>query len=293
MKIIFLLITFLTFNSLAADGTLILAHGSMRGCGYDKPTTWEKNILKSVNQIENKTTKTIQVAFGMWNTKCFQKGIDKLKEKLQLKGEELTTLNVLPLFLSSHSAVIEMQKYIFLKKPNRPFPMPMATKIEFEGKINYLNAIDYHPIVSMVFLNRGHHLIHLAGEHGIRRAQMDYVVVMHGPVSDHDNIKWMEMGKQYIQDLQYLFPLKNVTLISLRDDAPEQVREKATKQLQLAVKESIKNGRTALVLPLILSAGGIDAGIKERLEGLDYVWSGEGLLPDQHFSHYLLQRLKD
>jgi hypothetical protein len=292
MRLFTFFLTILSINLYADTGTLILAHGSMKGCGYDNPTLWEQGIHKIVNRIRPKVKQEIQVAFGMWNTMCFEQGIQKLQERLASNGKTLTHLKVLPLFLSSHSLVIEIQKYIFKKINRRVLPIPMAKPVKFSGEISYMNALDYQPQLSMIMANRAHHLIHMSKDQGFSKKQMEIIFTMHGPVDDNHNIKWMEMAQKYIRDISYIFPVKKYHIISLRDDAADPVRDAATKELQTLVQDAKVNNGIALVLPFLLSKGGIEQGILDRLKGLDFIWAGEAILPDAFFDQVLIEKLK-
>lgn len=295
--LIFLFNLFLLTAARANSGILLLAHGSMQGhaqsnsCHNLHPSSWERAVLKSVESIRPFLDKKVEVAFGMWNTKCIDAGIERLQQSLAKENLQLQHLIVFPLFISSYSAVIEMQKFILKKRPDRAIPLPHVKQTKFDGRISYLTAIDYNPHIAMILSNRFHHLIHMAKDEGLKTDQMELVLVMHGPVKDEDNIKWMEMGEKYIRDIQYLFPVKKSHIISLRDDAPPPIRDQATQKLRSIVSNASQDGAKALILPLLLAQGGIEAGILQRLEGLDFLWSGQMLLPDQKLNDLLIERL--
>lgn len=285
--------------ALADSGILFLAHGSMKKhliekkCDNHKPSIWEKEVLNSVQVIKTKLPHNSEVAFGMWNTKCFNNGVKRLQKAMKEKGKELDHLIVFPIFISSYSAVIEMQKFIFKKRPDRIIPLPWVKRISFKGKISYLQAIDYNPYVSIILSNRFHQLIHLAKSKGYTAEQMELVFVMHGPVSEKNNKKWLSMADKYVADMTYLFPMDVVHTISLRDDAPKEIRNRATKKLQMAVVKASEKGKIALILPLLLSKGGIEEGILKRLNNLDYIWTGNMLLPDPNLSKLLVNKLQE
>jgi len=288
-----------TTSVFASSGILFLAHGSMQmghgtqqmACNNSMPSAWEKAVLNVIDSIKPELAFNAEVSFGMWNSRCIDAGIARLEGLLKEQGQTLEHLIVMPIFISSHSAVIEMQKYIFKKRADRVIPLPMVTKANFNGKITYLPALDYNPQISMILADRFHDLIYLAKKQGLQKKQMELVLVMHGPVSDKDNAKWLKMGREYIADIMYLFPVSSAHVISLRDDARGETRERATKELQGIVSAAAKAGKKALVLPLLLSKGGIETGILERLEGLDYIWAGKMLLPDEKLGKILVERL--
>ena len=137
-----------------------------------------------------------------------------------------------------------------------------------------------------------HHLVHLAKAKGFNNKQMELVLVMHGPVDEKANIEWMKMGELYAKDVNYLFPVAASHVISLRDDAPTEVRDQMTEALRAKVKGASVNGKVALLLPLLISKGGIEAGILNRVSGLDFVWSGDTLFPDPKLQDVILSRIQ-
>lgn len=296
----FMLASFATY---AESGILFIAHGTMgmtpgngdhehmMGCST-KPSTWESFVLSTVNSMKSELKKDYEVSFGMWESHCFDMSIKKLKTTMAAQGKTLDHLIVFPLFISSHSSVIEMQKYIFKKRADRVLEIPNVHQTTFEGKITYMPAFDYDPHISMILANRTHHLVHMAKEKGFTQQNMELILVMHGPVEDDANVEWLKMGERYIKDISYLFPTAKAHVVSLRDDAEYEVRERATRELQSIVKTAEAQGRMPLVLPLLISKGGIDRGIVKRLEGLNYVWSGESIFPDPKLKDVLLRRLE-
>ncbi|HEY1946076.1 MAG TPA: hypothetical protein VGG97_03665 [Bryobacteraceae bacterium] len=64
-----------------------------------------------------------------------------------------------------------------------------------------------------------------------------------------------------------------IEYLTVRDDADDKVRNAATKELRDRVQAVVRNGQTALIVPLLLSYGGIEDGMKERLKGLNYCGS--------------------
>ncbi len=270
-KLFLFSLTLLTQVALADEGVLFLAHGSIHGgghdhsvgvadphtCGYHHSPVWEQSVLDLIEAVRIESKKHLEVAFGMWSTDCFNLGIERLRKQMADAGKTLDSLRVTPLYLSSYSPVIEMQKYIFGKRPDLPLPIPVS-RITFAGPIHYTSAIDYNPHLSMIMANRLQHLIDLASEQNYARTQMDVIFVMHGPISDEDNTHWQEMAQKYVRDLKYLFPLGQFHIVSLRDDADQHTRDEATKILRHFVTDARDRGGVALVLPFLLSKGGIE-----------------------------------
>ncbi len=77
-------------------------------------------------------------------------------------------------------------------------------------------------------------------------------------------------------------------LLGKRDDAPDDVQAKATQELRSVVERGAQKGKSVLIVPLLLSYGGIEKGIRERMEGLDYRMASQGLLPDGRLAGWVL-----
>ena len=115
------------------------------------------------------------------------------------------------------------------------------------------------------------------------------ILAVHGPVPDGDNELWL-------RDLRAIAPqLKGyaaIETISLRDDAPPPVRNAATAELRAMVTRHREAGRDVLIVPVLLSFGGIEAGLKSRLEGLEYRIPAQGIAPDPRIAEWIRAVMK-
>jgi hypothetical protein len=59
------------------------------------------------------------------------------------------------------------------------------------------------------------------------------------------------------------------------------------------VKGIVQAGNTPLVVPLLLSYGGIEEGLRKRLSGLDFKMPAQALLPDFRIAAWVIARVKD
>ena len=76
----------------------------------------------------------------------------------------------------------------------------------------------------------------------------------------------------------------------MRDDAPAPIKQAATEALQAKVSAEIARGRRVLIVPVVLSYGGIEAGIRERLAGLAYDMADKALAPDPRLVEWVLAK---
>ncbi|MCF6301264.1 MAG: hypothetical protein L3J52_09140, partial [Proteobacteria bacterium] len=79
---------------------------------------------------------------------------------------------------------------------------------------------------------------------------------------------------------------KQIFGLTVRDDADPAIYQQAKEQLRTLVYQSGKDGEV-IVIPLLLSQGGIEYRYVERLEGLNYKWSGKALLPHPNITKFI------
>ncbi|MGH9370119.1 MAG: hypothetical protein ACRD15_01160 [Vicinamibacterales bacterium] len=88
-------------------------------------------------------------------------------------------------------------------------------------------------------------------------------------------------------------PFARVDYLTVRDDAPEPVRSEATAELRSVVERAVAEGRRVLIVPLLLSYGGIEQGIRRRLEGLSYTMAEQALMPDDRLLDWVLESARE
>jgi hypothetical protein len=289
-----------------ANGILVIAHGtslhdggghggghphlSAPNCTPLKPSKWEQAVLDAATRAQSGIETPVEVAFGMWESYCYDQAIERLKIRLARRSDTLGHLTIVPLFISDYSSIIEAQKYIFHLRPNSPLPELGIQPSNYRGPLTYGHAIGYNPLISKVLVDRAKSLLKLASARGFAPQKTELVLAMHGPIEDDANAKWLEMGRAYGKDLKKTLRLTSVRIVSLRDDAEPEVRNRATAELLSYVDGARARGGIALVVPLLLSRGGIEAGIAFRMKGHDVIWTGETLFPDVRMESWLRQQ---
>ena len=269
-------------------GILVLAHGGN--------PAWNANVQEIVRTIDR--DQPADVAFGMATRANIQAAI----ERLEAKGA--TEIIAVPLFISSHSSIIRSTEYLLgLRKdappelaryakmshgtlpagtagvppghdahaghgaaPSDDGTKPVVTKL----RVRMTKALDDHPLLGGVAADRARSISRDPSREAV-------ILAVHGPVPDDDNERWL-------QDLRavgtHVKGYAAVDAISLRDDAPAPVRDAATEALRVLVKKHADAGRDVLVVPILLSYGGIEEKLKSRLSGLTYRLPSQGIAPD-------------
>ncbi|WP_171032908.1 sirohydrochlorin chelatase [Fodinibius saliphilus] len=281
-------------------GVLILAHG-----GSDQ---WNDAVVEAAQPL--KKDYSVEVAFGMANAVTMHNSIEELEKK------GINKIITIPLFISSHSPIIRQTEYLLgLRDTLADDPMPLMhhkdeylamvgkentdssqlvhgmlipenlQPLEIDAKVTMTPALDDHDLVAQILHDR---IIKLSEE----PSNETVVIAGHGPNRGKDNIKWvenMESLTRKVQDFQKNKGegFKQIFALTVRDDANEQIHEQAKQQFRNVVRQTGHFG-DVIVVPLFLSSGGREHAVAKRLEGLEFKWSGEALLPHPLVSDFLV-----
>ena len=115
------------------------------------------------------------------------------------------------------------------------------------------------------------------------------MIVAHGPTSDEENRQWLTDMGSLAGQLAKAERFASIDYLTLRDDAPAPVRDQATQELRSVVDRRIGEGRRVLIVPLLVSFGGIERGLRTRLDGLAYTMPEAALVPDDRLVGWVLE----
>lgn len=275
----------------ADTGILLLAHGG-------KYQRWNDEVAKVAAEVDQ--SMPVEVAFGMANKRSMQQAI----ERLITRG--VREIVAVPLFISSHSSVITSTQYLLGARNDAPPELAVyaaldhshgaahavsepqdasfdpATPIESPVvPILMTTALDRHPLVAEILLSNALSISHDPAHEVV-------LVVAHGPVEHEDNLKWLSDMEVLVKHLRAAQLFKRVEFLTARDDAPEPVRAQATAALRAAIERAAGEGNNVLMVPLLLSYGGVEERIKQRLDGLEFTMAPRGLLPDARLAQWVL-----
>ncbi len=255
-------------------GVLVLAHGGSKA--------WNNQVETAVREAG--LTFPVEVAFGMGmnarEVSNIQRAVDRLRER------EVNYLVVVPLLVSSHSSVYRQYQYLFGLREESSWPDHPVKPVHLDPAthVQMLGALDDSPLVAEILAERARKLSRDPKQEAL-------VIVSHGPETVEDNAMWFaameRLGRQVQQDGGY----SALELASLQDDAPSSVREEATRRLRATV-EAFSASHRVLVIPLLISEGGIEEKIPQRLAGLSFVYTAEVLLPHPNIGRWLKQQVE-
>lgn len=278
-------------------GILLLAHGGS--------AEWNAHVTRLADDV-NRTLPT-EVAFGMATRANIQGAVDRLRAR------GATDITAVPLFVSSWSSVITSTEYllgqraqappelaIFARMKHSPPASPggavshgahtahageaapdPTSPIQSPVPIRMTPALNDHPLVADILVSRARSISRNSAEEAI-------VIVAHGPVGDAENRRWLADMASLAARVHQAERFAAVEYLTLRDDAPKPIRDRATAELREVVGRHTAQGRRVLIVPLLVSFGGIEKGLRERLEGLTYAMPSAGLVPDGRLVTWVL-----
>ncbi len=275
----------------ADPGILLLAHGGS--------AEWNARVTALAAQAD-KTTPT-EVAFGMATRANIQSAVDRLTAR------GVTEIVAVPLFVSSWSSVITSTEYLLGLRQEAPAALASYAKMNHghgaaanghEGHhghapvdgtrpvtsrvpIRMTPALNDHPVVADILSTRARSISTKPTDEAV-------VIVAHGPNEEEDNRRWLADMASIAKRFRTRERFAAVEYLTLRDDAPKPVRDAATAELRAIVQKHAQQGRRALIVPLLVSFGGIDKGLRERLDGLAYSMPDAALMPDDRLLTWVL-----
>jgi sirohydrochlorin ferrochelatase len=259
-------------------GILVLAHGGPstqliknKENKYDKVPLWNKMVIDAVKPLEKKFN--IEIAFGMADLKTIQAATDRLEEKGAKK------IVAVPLFISSYSPIIENTAFILGLRKRTKTSQKELPSIKTNVEFVMTSAIDSHPLIAEILLGRASELSKNTNDETV-------IIVGHGPNDPGQNEKWLKEMMVLASFVKEKGNFKDVKVTTLRDDAPKEIREKATMILREMIMMTSLKGNV-IVIPHLVARGGIESGIPERLKGLNYIYNGKTLLPHENITNWI------
>jgi sirohydrochlorin ferrochelatase len=274
-------------------GVLLLAHGGQ--------PQWNERVLDVAKRVDD--TRPTEVAFGMATRANIQAAVDKLTAR------GVTQIIAVPLFVSSHSSVITSTEYLLGLRAEAPKDLAIFAKMKHGSHgdaaagdhahhaadptspisttvpVRMAPAFNRHEIIGAILADRAKSISADPSKEAV-------IVVAHGPVPDDDNRKWLDDMAVLAASVKAAAPYASVDYMTVRDDAGPAMREAATKELRDKVQAQVAQGRKVLIVPHLMSFGGIEQGIRKRLEGLDYTMTSQALMPDGRIVQWVIASLQ-
>ena len=251
-------------------GVLVIAHGS--------GPTWNAPVESAVDVVG----RTMPAAVGF----LMGKGATPLQAYDALVRQGASRIVVVPLLISSHSALAEQIRFLAGARPDYPHAEHMQL-VPLKGSVPIATvtpAMDDDPLIAAILADRARALSRDPTAETL-------VLVAHGPNDDDEAAEWTTAMKQLAAHIRTASPFRAIDTRLLRDDAPKPVKDRALAELHDAVAASAASGRV-VVVPLLLSPGAVADEIPATLAKLDFGWDGRTLLPDDRIAQWILARAR-
>jgi sirohydrochlorin ferrochelatase len=157
-----------------------------------------------------------------------------------------------------------------------------TARVNSSVPIRMTGALGRHRLVAEILAARASSISKDAASEAV-------ILVAHGPGEDDENKRWVEDLLALAAGIHGAVPFASVDALTVRDDAEKPVRDAATAELRALVEKRTSEKKRVLLVPVLMSYGGIEKGIKKRLEGLDYTLPDHGLMPDDRLVTWVLE----
>ena len=264
------------WSAAGPEGVLLLAHGAHASHGqHGQHTTggiWNENVERLAQRLDER--RPTEVAFGMADPQSIQAAVDRLEAR---GVREIATV---PVFVSSHSPIIGNSRYILGLQPAlaKTTSLRHLDRVASAARFRFSGAMDAHPLISEILLERA-----LAVTDN--PAVTSVVLIAHGPNDEEENRLWLRDMEVHAGFLREHGGFRSVTFLTHRNDAPAPVKAEARAAFRRHVAEADSVGAT-VVVPVLMSAGGIERQVEADLEGLAYRFA-EPLMPHPNIERWV------
>lgn len=244
-------------------GVLIISHGSQE-------KTWVESVDDAISRLNLPEPLPVEAGFlELVDGRLIQDGINRLE------AQGVTDLLVVPLFVSSGSTHVDEIEYAIGAKeaPERETDLePFAV----QARVHFGYPVDDDPDIAVMVWDKVQSLSQ-------QPEQETILLIGHGSIHDGFRQRWEAGIASLARRVQDISGVVHTDYALLN---PESVHDKAKYW-------SEERGSRVIVAPLFLSAGYFTRRvIPDRLEGLDYAYSGETLLPHPLLGQWLERQIQ-
>jgi sirohydrochlorin ferrochelatase len=251
-------------------GILVIAHG-------DRHDGWNEGVRQAIAPLRERYGLELAFLYPVPG-ETLQEGLDRLEAR------GVDTILVIPLLVSSYSEHFEELEYVLGLRDSVTSSLEPHTPVHVNARIRLGHAIDSSPTVTKILERR-------ARELSSDSQQEVLVLVGHGPNGEDYNRQWLSNMDAMAEAIREKLSFRKTYSLTLRNDAPPDIREAASRALRRVVEEESKDGNV-LLLPLLVSYGEVQSGIKERLKGLTYRIADDGLVADRMITVWVEEEIQ-
>ncbi|ETT55547.1 CbiX/SirB N-terminal domain-containing protein [Paenibacillus sp. FSL H8-0317] len=244
-------------------GVLIISHGSQE-------QTWVESVDDAISRLNLPVPLPVEAGFlELVEGRLIQDGIDRLE------AQGVTDILVVPLFVSSGSTHVDEIEYAIGAKetPDRETDLE---PFDVKARVHFGYPVDNDPDIAVMVWDKVRVLSQQPEEETI-------LLVGHGSIHDGFRERWEAGISSLAERVQEVSDVAHTDYALLN---PESVYDKVKYW-------SEERGNRVIVAPLFLSAGYFTRNvIPGRLQELNYVYSGETLLPHPLLGQWLERQIQ-
>src|SRR3989338_8456185 len=171
-------------------GLLVLAHGTHLHAQHPGHVPlWESMVEDAIAPL--KARYALKVAYGMADARTIEQKLQEFEQ------EGYAQVNTVQLFVSSTSPIIANNRYLFGKAATHAGPLMGESLSPLQTSLCLYLAppMDAHPLISQVLYERALALSHIPSQETV-------LLVAHGPDSDEEDQRWLQMLHQHAAYIQ-------------------------------------------------------------------------------------------
>lgn len=245
-------------------GVLILVHGL--GNHGDA-------VLREALQPTGKVyPTTLALGMSMMTSDHIQLGIN------DLEAAGAREIVVIPVVSSQFNDLMRQWDYILARRDDAAYAR--VPRVSSSAEIRVAAALDDHPLVGSMVNDH-------AREISRRPENEEVIIVAHGPVDAGENRQQLQMLENVAAYLRENSGFAAVSVATLQDDAPPDVRMARTRELRERVQQANAQGRDVLIVTTLLGTRIVQSSLARNLRGLDYRFNGKGLIEHPQFIEWV------
>jgi sirohydrochlorin ferrochelatase len=252
-------------------GVILMANGGTK--------SWTKSVSRAMRDAELPYNN--RVFFGAGDSVLQQNTLQDIVRDLEDDGAN--TIVIIPLVASPFSETFRQWRYLLGNDVQPGYNNTPLFPINKHSTIRFSEPLNDSAVVIEILLDR-------IQEISRKSEQENVIIVTPGPRDNDDNARLEQILRNISLRIRERGKFKSVEGASLREDVPSSERQKSMAVFRAKVERAQQNGQ-ALVVPLILTSGGIEHKISLELRGLAYTYNNKALLPDSRISEWIRSQL--
>jgi hypothetical protein len=244
-------------------GVLGLAHG------FKEPGNTQ--FRTAYSSVDNTYPATYAVGMAMMTSDHIQSALDALTTS----GAK--TIVVIPTTTADHSTLTRQWDYIFGKRDDSAYlDVP---RVETGARLVWTPTPTQHPIVAEIMLD-------YAKEKSTDPANETVIILGHGPQSEDDNRKELEILARHAAYIEREGGFADVMFGNVQDDAPPEVRAGNVAALRAQAQAAIDNGYRVIAVHTSLTQSGIVKRLNRDISDIaDF--NDKGLMQHPRFGDWI------